>query len=243
MSGNATSAKSLRIEPIDAQTARAFVCKWHYSGKVVNNSTLHLGVFWNGMLEGVMQFGNPIDKTKTLGLVKGTAWNGFLELNRMAFSDKLPRNSESRALAVAFRLIKKHAPHIEWIISYADGTQCGDGTIYRAAGFKLIGLKLNSELFRMPDGSVQHRLRFKASTGGYGVNSIKHRYNRTGTESGDRFLKRIGAERLKGFQIRYFYPLHADALDRLTVQVLPFSTLDDHNARMYLGKRRTSTDD
>ena len=76
-----------------------------------------------------MQFGPSIDKNKTIGLVKDTPWNGFMELNRLAFSDLLPKNSESRALSIAMRLIRKHAPHVEWILSYADGTQCGDGTI------------------------------------------------------------------------------------------------------------------
>jgi hypothetical protein len=73
-----------------------------------------------------------------IDLVHGTKWNEFIELNRMAFSEFLPKNSESRAIAIAIKLIKKKAPHIKWIISFADGTQCGDGTIYRAAGFDLL---------------------------------------------------------------------------------------------------------
>ena len=57
----------------------------------------------------------------------------------MAFSDRLPRNSESRALAIAFKMIRKHYPHIEWVISFADGTQCGDGTIYRDRRVRIDG--------------------------------------------------------------------------------------------------------
>jgi len=97
-------------------------------------------------------------KSNILGLVRDTAWNGFLELNRLAFSEALPRNSESRALSIALRMIKKHYPHIEWVISFADGCQCGDGTIYRAAGFVLTGIKLNKSLLRLPDGSVTHKM-------------------------------------------------------------------------------------
>ena len=72
----------------------ALVKRVHYSGKVVNNSTLHLGAFLNDKLEGVMSFWTQMDKRKVLPLVEGTQWNGMLELNRMAFSDVLPRNSE-----------------------------------------------------------------------------------------------------------------------------------------------------
>lgn len=77
------SAKDIVIKPISAKAANALVKRVHYSGKVVNNSILHLGVFLNDKLEGVMSFGSPMDKRKVLPLVGGTQWNGMLELNRM----------------------------------------------------------------------------------------------------------------------------------------------------------------
>ena len=126
----------------------------HYSGKVTKNSQVHLGVFLDGRLEGVMQFGPSLDKRRMLGLVRDTGWNGFIELNRLAFSENLPRNSESRALSIAFRMFRKSYPHIEWIVSFADGTQCGDGTIYRASGFVLTSIKKNSTIWGAPSGEV-----------------------------------------------------------------------------------------
>ena len=91
------NAKDILIQPISAKDANAIVKRFHYSGKVVNNSQLHFGVFYQGRCEGAMQFGPSLDKRKIQGLVAGTQWHEFLELNRIAFSDKLPRNSESRA--------------------------------------------------------------------------------------------------------------------------------------------------
>lgn len=140
------SAKDIVVKPIKASAANELVKRVHYSGKVVPNSQLHFGAYLNGKLEGVMQFGPSMRKDLIRPLVEGTNWNGFLELNRMAFSDLLPRNSESRCMAVAFRLIKKHYPHIEWIISFSDGSQCGDGAIYRASGFVLTQIKENSQI-------------------------------------------------------------------------------------------------
>jgi len=90
-------------------------------------------------------------KANMLGLVENTGWNDFLELNRMAFDTFLPRNSESRCIAISIRMIKRQAPHIKWIISYADGTQCGDGTIYRASGFVLTDIKINTQLRIHPE--------------------------------------------------------------------------------------------
>ena len=133
------SAKDLIVKVIPSKVAVPFVKTHHYSGKVVNNSNLHFGVFYEGRLHGVMSFGPSLDKSKIQGLVEGTGWNEFIELNRMAFDDVLPRNSESRAIAIAMKLIRKNAPQIKWVISFADGCQCGDGTIYRASGFILTG--------------------------------------------------------------------------------------------------------
>ena len=95
------SAKDIVVKPISAKDANALVKRVHYSGKVVMGSQLHFGVFLNGRLEGAMQFGPSLDKRNTGRLVEGTGWNDFIELNRMAFSDRLPRNSESRAIGVA----------------------------------------------------------------------------------------------------------------------------------------------
>jgi hypothetical protein len=146
--------KDLRLEPITAKVAVDFIKRHHYSGKVVNNSQLHFGVFHNGRLYGAMSFGPPMDKSKVLGLVEGTGWNEMVELNRMAFADVLPHNSESRCIGVAMRLLKKHCPHIKWVLSYSDASQCGDGTIYRASGFVLTQINQNKSLLRLPGGEV-----------------------------------------------------------------------------------------
>ena len=136
-------AKEIIIKVIPAKLANKFIKKYHYSGKVVQNSQLHFGAFLDGVLHGAMQFGSSLDKRKLMGLVKETKWNEFIELNRMAFDEYLPRNSESRCISIAMKLLKKNAPHIKWVVSFADATQCGDGTIYRASGFKLTGIKSN----------------------------------------------------------------------------------------------------
>lgn len=151
-------AKDIVLNPIDRKDADKLIKRVHYSGKVVNNSQLSIGVFYQGRLEGAMQFGPSLDKCKIQGLVSGTLWHEFIELNRMAFTDALPRNSESRALSIAFKLLRKHAPQLKWVITFADGTQCGDGTIYRAAGFHLTSIKKNNQIWQAPDGEVTTRI-------------------------------------------------------------------------------------
>lgn len=154
--------KDIRLAAIPSKEANAFVRAHHYSGKVVNNSQLHLGAFLNGRLHGVMSFGPSTRKELLVGLVEGTGWNEFIELNRMAFDEALPRNSESRCLAVAMRLLRRNAPHLKWVVSFADGCSCGDGTIYRASGFVLTQIKRNASMLALPDGTKVHKLTLTA---------------------------------------------------------------------------------
>lgn len=218
------SAKNIIVKPITAASAARMVRRLHYSGKVVNNSQIHFGVFWNDRCEGVLQFGPPMDKSKVLGLVKDTRWNGMIELNRMAFSPRLPRNSESRAIAVAMRLIKKANPHIEWVLSFADATQCGDGTIYRASGFVLTSIKPNRTIIRLADGSIVSSLTMTKG---------KHVMANRGKASIPE-----GAERIKGFQLRYIYFLNPAARQRLVPEPIPFSEIEKRGAAMYKGQAR-----
>ena len=220
------SAKVLVLRPISHAEADAAVKRWHYSGTVLNNSQLHMGVFYQGRLEGAMQFGPSMDKRKLIGLVAGTGWNEFIELNRLALSDALPRNSESRALAVAMKLLRTHAPHLKWVVSFADGAQCGDGTIYRASGFVLTGIQPNDQIWVSGEGQRVFRHTMTAN-----------RAHLLGGGASVKPLKAAGFAPIPGFQLRYLYFLDPTARERLTVPILPFSEIDRRGARMYRGQK------
>ncbi len=242
-------AKCIEVKPITAQDARRLVRQWHYSGKVVNNSQVHLGAFLDGRCGGVMQFGPSLDKRKLVGLVKGTLWNEFIELNRMAFADWMPRNGESRCLAVAFRLLRKQYPHLKWVVSFADATQCGDGTIYRASGFVLTQIQPNRGLYELSGGEVFRQLGATAQ-GHKGSEPLRkriaarmqltaHMTEHMGGGASTRAIEHSGeCKLLPGFQLRYVYFLHPEERANLTVPVLPFSAIDDAGARMYKGQKR-----
>lgn len=246
------TAKDIHVAPISQKDAAALVRRVHYSGKIVNNSVLHFGVFLNGKLEGAMQFGSSLDKRKIQGLVENTGWNSFIELNRMAFTDKLPRNSESRAIGIAMRLIKKHYPHIEWVISFADGTQCGDGTIYRASGFFLTGLKINNQIWESPDTEQSFsRMSLTDGKSKQQQQQAKFIISRTTTTKGNHILEtgastmrpyiEAGWKPKKGYQLRYIYFLNHEAKQRLTVPIIPFSKIEEMGAGMYKGEKITRT--
>ena len=236
-------AKGILVKVIPSAVAIPFVKRHHYSGKVVQNSTLHFGVFMDNRLHGVMSFGSPTDKSKVIGLVvddngRPAPWHDMLELNRMAFDDVLPKNSESRAIAVAFRLIKKNAPNIKWVLSFADGTQCGDGTIYRASGFMLTGIKENKSLLLLPDGTKIHELTLNSSPntprpelGGKTFADITG-----GGASTMKYCEYTGAKPIEGFQLRYIRII--DPKYHLSVPELPYSEIEKRGAGMYKGEKR-----
>lgn len=213
-------AKEIKIKVIPSKLANQFVKKWHYSNKVVPNSNLHFGAFLDNALHGVMSFGPSINKKGTINLVEGTGWNEFIELNRMAFDDYLPRNSESRCISIAIKLIKKNAPHIKWVISFADGTQCGDGTIYRASGFKLVGIAKNTALRVNPEtGEAMH------------VIQAHHK------KISKQFRKWKAYE---GYQLKYVYIIKKGL--KINAPIIPFSKIDEIGAGMYKGEKITILD-
>jgi hypothetical protein len=239
------SAKDIVIQLIPSKAANEFVRRYHYSGKVVNNSKLHFGVYLDDRLHGVMQFGSPLCKRNVLGLVKGTLWNEMLELNRMAFDEALPKNSESRAISIAMRMIRRNAPHIKWVLSFADGMQCGDGTIYRASGFLLTGFSVASmyelpeDLAKINGGPVAHRLALQCKTS----NLSKEILRRTrGKNLGNKgYEELLGLKTVPGYMLRYIYFLRPEEKENLSVPVLPFSEIEVRGAGMYKGEKRAAS--
>ena len=232
-------AKEIILKVIPEKIATPFVKRHHYSGTVVNNSQLHFGAFLDGRLHGVLSFGSSMDKSKIIGLVEGTEWNEFLELNRMAFDEYLPRNSESYCIAKAIRQIKKNAPQIKWIISFADGCSCGDGTIYRAANFILTGIKRNKTILILPKGRKVTKMSLATTAN----NSREELSGRTffevtnGSYGLTKYMELTGAKWLEGYQFRYIYFIDKESRKKLTVPEIPFSRIDELNAGMYRGKK------
>lgn len=238
-------AKDIIVKVIPSKLANEFVKRHHYSGKVVNNSVLHFGAFLDGKLGGVMQYGNPIDKRKVLPLVTTSnkttneKWNEMLELNRMAFAPILPKYSESRCIAVSIRMIRKNAPHVKWLLSFADGTQCGDGTIYRASGFKLTQIGKNTTIVRLPSGEVMANHGTSKKLQKYANSVVANKtldnpnFKNEGMSSGK--FKKMGVKPLPGYQLRYIYIIDQKA--QLNCPNIPFSKIKEVGAGMYKGEK------
>lgn len=123
--------QSLRVARIANVDACRFLDRRHPLGAGAA-FRFALGIFWAGRLHGVMTFGQPGmgNSAKSLGL---PAWQ-VLELRKMVCTDTLPRNSESRALAIAARLIRRDCPSVAALITLCDADEVA--AAYKAAGWQ-----------------------------------------------------------------------------------------------------------
>lgn len=231
--------KQIIIKVIPSKIANEFVKKHHYSWKVVQNSQLHFGAFLWWILHGVISYWPSTDKSKLIWLVEWTKRNEFIELNRMAFDEYLPRNSESRCIAISIRLIKKNAPHIKWIVSFADWCQCGDWTIYRASWFELSWIKPNKTIIEMPDWTtiawldLDFHLQFS---------SLKEKFDRMcGLDPKWLYTRndyiKWWAKWLDWYMLRYIKLLKPNL--KRNYEIIPYSEIDKYWAWMYKWEKIT----
>ena len=212
--------KDIVIKPITAKDANRIIKSLHYSGKVVPNSKIHFGIFLDGKCGGALSYGSSLNKKGTMTLVKDTGWNDFIELNRMALAEWLPRNSESRCISVSLKLLKKNYPHLNWCISFADGTQCGDGAIYRATGFVLTDIRKNTGIKYHPKTGEQMHI-------------IQAYHKKMSKEFSRDWVN------MEGHQFRYVYFWEDKWRKRLTVDEIPYSRIAELGVGMYKGEARS----
>ena len=146
--------KDFYIKEVDRKIANKMVVKNHYSKKFYNATYIHLGLYVNEELKGVLQYGYAMNPTSCSSVVKGTKKNEYLELNRMWIDDNVGQYPESRAISYSIKYIKKKYPKIKWIQSFADERCGGFGVVYQACSFSYFGE--HNSLFWTLDGVVYH---------------------------------------------------------------------------------------
>lgn len=126
-----TSAKQIEMKIVNKEWIDGWISERHYLGRTPPGARLRLAFFHEGVCVGGMLWGRPTAR----------AYDQFhmLELTRMYLDDICPRNSESRCIGLATKLIRKLFPEVHTLISYSDPAYGHTGTIYRAAGWQING--------------------------------------------------------------------------------------------------------
>jgi hypothetical protein len=180
--------ESFYVKVIDRKLANSIIIKNHYSKKVYTATYIHLGLFVDGELKGVLQYGYAMNPASCGSVVEGTEMDQYLELNRMWIADDAGEYPESRAISISTKFIKRKFPKIKWVQSFADERCGGFGIVYQACSFTYYGEHISS--FWELDGETFH-------------NSIK-----TSEKAGPRGFKLLNdpanADRVEKHSLRQF---------------------------------------
>ena len=146
---------------IEKDVANKIIIDNHYSKKVYNATYIHLGLFVNEEIQGVLQYGYAMNPASCGSVVEGTQQNEYLELNRMWIADNVGQYPESRAISYSLKYIRRKYPNIKWIQSFADERCGGFGIVYQACSFGYYG-EHKSDFWEL-DGVVYHNIQMTVS--------------------------------------------------------------------------------
>jgi adenine modification enzyme len=149
------------IKEIDRNLANDIIVKNHYSKKFYNATYIHLGLFVNEEIKGVLQYGYAMNPASCGSVVEGTQKDEYLELNRMWIADNVGEYPESRAISYSLKYIRRKYPKIKWIQSFADERCGGFGIVYQACSFDYYG-EHKSDFWEL-DGQVYHNIQMTVS--------------------------------------------------------------------------------
>ncbi len=142
------------IKEIDRKLANKIIVENHYSKKFYNATYIHLGLFVDKDIQGVLQYGYAMNPASCGSVVKGTKQNEYLELNRMWIADNVGQYPESRSISYSLKYIRRKFPKIKWIQSFADERCGGFGIVYQACSFGYYGE--HKSVFWQLDNQVYH---------------------------------------------------------------------------------------
>lgn len=130
------SNADLKLDWCSHEAAKYSVLKFHYSRKMPAFKLTRVGVWEGGKFKGVILFGAGANRH--LARPWGLKDTQVCELVRVALAPRR-HHPTSKCLAIAIRMLRRQAPGLRLIVSYADTGQGHRGVIYQAAGWHFLG--------------------------------------------------------------------------------------------------------
>ena len=205
--------QSLAVRPISHGAAKGLLVRNHYLHTMPGGTRLAFGVFLGHRLLGALALG--VGAFNSRRLVSGATHGDCICLTRLWLDDRLPKNGESRVLAVVLRSLARHT-RLKFVVTYADPTAGHRGTIYQAGGWVYTGVSGPSVLYDLGDGVGRHSRTFGHSLGTRSLRYLRRQGTRVSS------IERPGKH-------RYLYFLDKAWSDKLNVPVRPYpksNTLD-----------------
>lgn len=164
--------KDIILKPISKALASAMIEKYHYTHNAPH-AIINYGVYYKEKLKGVIVFGKPAGR-HVHGIVKNTKPHQMVELTRLWLHDDMPKNSESKVISIALKILKKHSK-LKWVISYADTNAEHLGIIYQATNWKYVGTGGASIRYKIGD-KTYHTRSVGAKLGSQNADYLKSKF-------------------------------------------------------------------
>lgn len=150
------------VRPIDLQTARSLIEKYHYAKSATNT-----GVYTHGLFKKDEAFFDanclgvawwlPPTKNAAIATYPEGEWQKVLSLTRLIIVPGIPKNACSFLLSRSMKLIDNTKWHC--LVTYADTWRGHEGTIYKATNWEYMGLTKPSPVFVNGKGKMMGRKR------------------------------------------------------------------------------------
>lgn len=166
--------KKYYVKAVNSSKANKMTAYYHYSGVGFKKARHNLGVYRkeDKKLVGILQWGCSFQEGIDLSryVKDDIKKEEYLELNRFCMADSEGKNSESQAISLGIKWIKKNLPDVRLLVSYAGRKEGNYGYIYQASNWEYLGYFV-SEGFWFVDGEERH------------LNTLWSRYEKYGNKN------------------------------------------------------------
>lgn len=143
---------TLRLDWLGHQAAEVACRRWHYSGNLPTGKLVKIGVWEDGLFAGVIIYSRGA--SPYLGRAYDLDHTEVCELTRVALREH--RAPVSQMIAVSLRMLKRHAPGLRLVVSFADPARGHHGGVYQAGGWVFTGQSMSVDEYHV-GGRWRHK--------------------------------------------------------------------------------------
>ena len=149
---NSTSPLHFHIDRISYGDAKNFIEKWHYSHRMPTGKNICFGMWKDGLIYSVIDYGIGVNPYQASFLGVGSV----MEIKRMCRREPKQKYQLSRFIRLTLRMLGK-IERFDAVVAFADPEHGHEGTVYKAAGFNHEGMSNPEWHLIGENGEKRHR--------------------------------------------------------------------------------------
>jgi hypothetical protein len=143
------------VQRISGKLTKEFITANHYTHGC-HNGPMGFGLYYSEQLIGVCAFATPCSENVRSSVFGKDYKDSVTELHRLFIFDGTPRNLETWFVSRALNMLKQEKPHINAVVSFADGSQGHFGFVYQALNAIYYGTSGKATFYRDMTGRLRH---------------------------------------------------------------------------------------